>query len=249
MIHELFPEMYAPNNKVSDWKKHVIQKASAVIAISENTKRDIIRVYGLNDAKIEVVHLASSMRTVDAPSECMSLPDKYLLYVGLRTGYKNFRFFIEALVPLLKDDADLTIICAGGGNFTPEEISLFDSHNVAGRVRQSQVTDQSLATLYKSAVAFVFPSLYEGFGIPVLEAFNCGCPVILSNTSSLPEVAGNAAHNFDPYDKASLRAAVEKIIADTGYRKELQDKGFGRAKNFTWDKTARETESVYERLL
>ena len=106
-----------------------------------------------------------------------------------------------------------------------------------------------MAYFYQNALAFIFPSLYEGFGIPVLESFACGCPLLCSNVSSLPEVAGNAACYFDPYSEESIRDAVVKLLDDSNFREELIDKGYEQLKKFSWKQTSEETKKIYESVL
>lgn len=245
MIHELLPENFSINDISREWKEATVKRASSIIAISENTKHDLIRLYGIDEKKISVIHLASSLNPGNASPAHFPLPSRYLLFVGERSGYKNFKLFVEAVSFLMHREADLNVICAGGGGFTNGEKELFVRLNLADRILQYSVSDGVLATLYKNALAFVFPSLYEGFGIPVLEAFNCGCPAVLSNTSSLPEVGEEAARYFDPADAISMRCAIEQVIRDPELRKNLIKKGFERAKDFSWEKVARQTKDVY----
>lgn len=247
MVHELYPEMFPTNDRTRVWKRQSLAHASKIIAISENTRRDVIRIYGLDEQKVEVIHLASSLQTFDSAA-AMPLPGKYMLFVGQRLRYKNFPLFIRAVAPLMKQDSELAVICAGGGGFSPEELLLFDSSGIAGRVSQLSVPDETLAVLYGNARAFVFPSLYEGFGIPVLEAFTCGCPVVLAQSGSFPEVAGDAALYFDPRDEGSLRAVLESVVYDETLRDTMRSRGFSRGREFSWDKTALATKAVYESL-
>jgi glycosyltransferase involved in cell wall biosynthesis len=248
MIHELHPELFASNNRTIAWKKAVLARATRIIAISENTKRDLLKFYQVEEQRVTVVHLASSLQNGREVPALSGFPEKYLLFVGQRGGYKNFSFFVRALAPVMLANSDLAVICAGGGNFTPEEHDMLTGLKIADRVRQCQVTDDDLGALYGGALAFVFPSLYEGFGIPVLEAFSSGCPVLLSNKSSLPEVAGNAALFFDPEDEKSLRDAVVKVVSDAELRNSLTTLGYERVKEFSWENVAHETKAVYESL-
>ena len=245
MIHELFPEHFPSDDITKNWKKETIESAARIIAISENTKKDLIRFYGIDEERITVIHLASSLKLANTTPGPFSLPSKYLLFVGQRKDYKNFLGFVEAVSSLIRYHPDLRIVCAGGGRFTAEEEKLFDKLHIRDKIVQLSVRDDLLATLYKNALAFVFPSLYEGFGIPVLEAFSCVCPTVLSNTSSLPEVGGDAALYFDPADALSICSAVEEVIRNRALREELKRKGFERAKEFSWEKTALQTKEVY----
>lgn len=252
MVYELFPQIFSSGDKTSEHKKLLALKATKIIAISENTKRDMIKLLGIKEDKIEVIYLANSLcAEAIEQGKCVAseLPQKYLLFVGNRRVYKNFDTFIESISQLLKDDEDLNLICAGGGKFTPSEIVSLEKLGVIHKVTQRPFDDNQLSQLYLNALAFVFPSLYEGFGIPILEAFACGCPVIASNVSSLPEVAGDAAEYFDPDDKMSILSAVKKVIYDFDLRCELRGKGYGRLKAFSWGKTANNTKKLYQSIL
>lgn len=252
MVYELFPQIYSHRDKTGVSKKLLAPKATKIIAISENTKRDIIRLFGIKEDKIEVIYLANPLaaETIEKGKGAVSdLPQKYLLFVGNRRVYKNFDTFIESISSLLQDDNDLHLVCAGGGKFTPSEIAGLEKLGIMKKVTQRTFDDSQLAQFYLNALAFVFPSLYEGFGIPILEAFSCGCPVIASNISSLPEVAGNAAEYFDPADKMSISGAVKKVIYNHDLRNELKDKGYERLKGFSWEKTTTNTKKLYQSIL
>ena len=150
---------------------------------------------------------------------------------------------------ILKRDHDLYVVCVGGGVFSKVEIDEFSNLGVLQKVLRFDLCDEELACSYNNAQLFVFPSLYEGFGIPILEAFECRCPIACSNTSSLPEVAGDAAAYFDPYDVGSIHSTIEKLL----YNKELAlafiEKGENRLKQFSFEKTAKETLRIYKELL
>ncbi len=249
MIHELFPHEFLRDESICYQKKILIENASKVIAISENTKKDIVKFYGCEE-KIEVVHLGNSLMPPEANyAGGKAPPEKYILFVGSRQKYKNFDFFIKSAAPILKDHNDLKLVCAGGGLFSIDEINLLKSLGVAEKVTQMSLSDDGLALFYKNALAFIFPSLYEGFGIPVLESFASGCPLIVSNSSSLPEVAGDAAIYIDPQSAVSIQTAVEKAVTDKKLRDELQAKGFEQLKKFSWNITAQKTKKIYERIL
>ncbi len=250
MIHEIYPEMFSLRDETSKRKKLLAQKATKIIAISENTKRDIMTFLGISENKIEVIYLANSININKNNDKInITLPEKYILYVGSRGGYKNYELFIEAISPLINDNNKLNIVCAGGGKFNEKEIEKLKNLKIKDRVFYYSGSDSVLAYLYQKAIAFVFPSLYEGFGIPALEAFACGCPVIISNTSSLPEVAGDAAIYINPTDKISILNSIQKVIYDVELRNQLIYKGSQRVKEFTWRKTANKTKKIYEDIL
>jgi len=249
MIHELYPQLFSDDT--SKWKRLLAQKAAKIISISENTKRDIMKFYNIDESKIKVIYLGSSLKKNDNLIDPdIKLPENFILFIGSRIRYKNFDLFIRAITPLLKSSEDLYVVCVGSGRFSEVESYLFNKLNIEGRVLQYLINDDTLPYLYQKALAFVFPSLYEGFGIPVLEAFSCGCPVVLSNASSFPEVAGEAGIYFDPNDESSIREAVSKVVyGGEKVRKDLQFKGLEQLKKFSWEKTAKETIAVYKKLL
>jgi glycosyltransferase involved in cell wall biosynthesis len=204
-----------------------------------------------------VIHLASSISLEGNPgSSGLPFPGRYILFVGNRDKpspfkeeYKNFTFFIRSIHELLKEDRDLSLICAGGGRFHRQERDLFNELRIEERVFHYPATDRTLADLYRNAILMVLPSLYEGFGLPVLEAFSCGCPAAVSREGALPEVAGEGALYFDPGEEASIREAVRKVIEDKALQEHLRSEGFKQARKFSWRKTTEETKAVYESAL
>jgi len=252
-IYELFPEYFPSSKKFLDGKLLLIQKATKIIAISENTKSDLMRLYKLPSDKIEVVYLANSLQVGAATQNDvikeLKLPEQYLLYVGNRAKYKNFLFFIESIIPLLTQNKTLSLVCAGGEDFTQTEKQLFHKWGVEQKLRYYPLNDAILTSIYANALAFVFPSLYEGFGIPILEAFACNCPVLISNTSSLPEIAGEACLSFNPKDKISILDAVKQVLSNKSLRAKLIEKGREQLKFFSWKHTAKGTKRIYESIL
>jgi glycosyltransferase involved in cell wall biosynthesis len=250
MTHELFPESVHRFDKTSEHKKILVKKAERIIAISHNTKNDLVRLLNVPEEKIEVIHLASSLdKKFSLSKDKINLPERYILFVGTRKKYKNFQNLLLAFNNLSKIDENLYLICSGGGNFSEDEKIKFQELGLAKKIFYKPADDISLATLYSNALTFVFPSLYEGFGIPVLEAMNCDCPVVLSNVSSLPEIAQDAAIYFDPKDVNDITRALSDVVFDIQKREELINKGRARRENFSWLKTAKETIKLYEKIL
>ncbi len=247
-IHEKFAELYPSNDKTILWKKESALNASRIIAISENTKKDIIKYYGIDSDKIDVVYLSSSLKKTTKKLD-IKVPKEYILFVGNRGLYKNFKLFIESINSILKENKDLYVVCAGGGEFNYEELKMFNNYDMRGKVLFFNINNEILSYLYQNARMFVFPSIYEGFGIPVVEAFNCDCPVVLSNTSSLPEVGGDAAEYFDPYSKDSIYEVVNNLLNDNNRRSELISLGREQREKFSWETTARKTLDVYKKII
>jgi glycosyltransferase involved in cell wall biosynthesis len=238
MINQLFPQNFKDVTKIIERKSLLMQKATRIIAISQNTKNDILKFYPFIDAnKIDVVYLYHSI-TRDY-KVVKDLPENYILFVGNRKGYKNFEFFIEASASLLKNDETLFIVCAGGENFTNKEKEFLIAKGIFEKVIQHNFFDDELASYYKNARLFVFPSLYEGFGIPVLEAMYCGCPVVLPYHSSFPEVAGDAGVYFELDNKEDLANKILLILNDDLLRNEYIEKGKMQESKFSWENTAK----------
>lgn len=253
MIHEKYSQIYPDYNNVTiKWKKILIEKASMIIAISENTKKDILKFYNsIPENKVAVVYLGVSLnpnRIKEFPE--FKIPERYFLFVGDRFYYKNFEFFIKSAAELLKKDTSLNVVCAGGHVFTNEEKKLITDLGIEEQIfHYPLIKDSLLVHFYSNALAFVFPSLYEGFGIPILESFACGCPAVLSRSSSFLEVAQDAALYFNAQNCEELKHVLKQIIYNTELRENLKKKGFERLKHFSCRRCAEETKRVYQTLI
>jgi glycosyltransferase involved in cell wall biosynthesis len=247
MIHELFPELFPDAGHVIAQKKQLIEQANAIIAISHYTKADILKFFPHVISKISVVH-HGYMQADTAPAK-LNLPARYLLFVGERWHYKNFKFFAQAVAPLFKADEGLQLICAGGGPFSNDEQLHLQQLGIGQKCRQISASEAELKHLYQHALMFVFPSLQEGFGLPLLEAFGNNCPVVCSSTTSLPEVAGDAAVYFNPNDELSIVAAVSSVLYGETLRQSLVRAGEQRLKQFTLKKCITNTLEVYSSVL
>ncbi len=249
MIHELYPIEY--DRKASIIKKECISKADLVICISENTKVDLIRLFGLDEKKIKVIYLGFA--NFDEVSDQMVIPEvltqPYILFVGQRFGYKNFTGLINAYASSLQLKSDFNVVCCGGGAFTEKETSLIKESDIENKVFQIAGDDDILKLCYKKASVFVYPSLYEGFGIPPLEAMSCNTPVCCSNTSSIPEVVGNAAILFDPSDISQIKNAMIKVLYSKDEKNKLVLAGKERLSLFTWENCAQQTFDAYKSIL
>jgi len=251
MIHEKYPEHFSRSDRTRSIKLHAVDRADHVICISESTRRDLVSIAGIPIENTSVVHLGPGLVPGCVSAEEAPAGQRpYILYVGSRGGYKNFEALLGAFgsSPWLR--AEVSLLCFGGGKFTSREQELITLAGLdTGHVTQLDGGDEVLAGLYSSASALVYPSLYEGFGIPPLEAMSFGCPVICSNTSSLPEVVGDAAELFDPAESGSILAAMENVLNSRERIQSLIALGFKRAEDFSWDRCAQETLAVYRRQL
>lgn len=249
MIHELYPECFSARDRTREFKKIAVERADHVICISENTQNDLIRLLGVAPEKTTVVHLGFALTQSSlTPLSFQNRP--FILYVGSRGGYKNFERLLSAYAayPELRDNYDL--VAFGGGDFKSQELERIRRLNLPLiKVRQLSGDDGALAALYGQAAMFVYPSLYEGFGIPPLEAMSFDCPVACSNTSSIPEVVGNAALQFDPLDIDSIANAMIRLTLDSALREKLIELGRSRIVNFSWERCALQTLDVYHTLL
>ncbi len=261
-VHDLgyrfFPAAHRTTDRLYlDWStRWNAQQATALLADSAATKADLVRAYGVNPAKVHVVYLGrdETLAPVTDPvalaavRERYDITGRYLLYVGTLQPRKNLGRIVDAFARLggLPGLADVQLILGGKRGWLYDALfAQVDRLGLAGRVLfPGYVADDDLPALLSGATAFVFPSLYEGFGIPVLEAGACGVPVITSNTSSLPEVAGDAALLVDPHDVDAIAAAMHRLITDDALRAELARRGQENVKRFSWEKCARETLAV-----
>lgn len=250
MIHELYADQFASQDKTTQWKKVTFDRVDHIISISHSTKRDLVRLFGVDEKKISVVHLGVDLsKFVEKSSSSTSFDKPFLLYVGGRGGYKNFSGFLQAFASSSKLEKEMDIIAFGGGEFNASEKQMLKQLGLKdGQVRQVGGGDEVLTSLYQQAVAFVYPSLYEGFGLPPLEAMAAGCPVISSNTSSMPEVVGVAGKYFDPNNIDEIRCAIEEVALTDSLRKNLIELGLKNVEHFSWQKCASETLNVYKVL-
>jgi glycosyltransferase involved in cell wall biosynthesis len=244
-VHDLidfkFEATVYKDRSIRQQMERVIRNANRIIAISHNTKRDIVEAFNILPDKIDVIYHGYNNTGVN---NGVNEFGRYILFVGLRKRYKNFTLCAKALSTLLNTEKDIKLICVGGP-FSDEEMTLLRELKIEKQAIAIHVTEKKLNQLYANALVFVYPSLYEGFGMPILEAFANNCPVCLSDASSFPEVAGEAGVYFDPNDTGSILEAVEKVIYDSDFRREKVTAGKERLIGFSWEKTARETVSAY----
>ena len=251
MIHELFPESFSPFDNTSEIKRIAIERADHIICISESTRQDLIRYFNTSLQKITVVHLGVDKYSIAKLTEKQSITIKkpYLLYVGNRKGYKNFSYLLRALSSSCKLKNDFDLLAFGGGQFDQMELMLLSELGYnQNQVQHIDGDDQLLGKLYKEATAFVYPSLYEGFGLPPLEAMAHDCPVISSNISSMPEVIGDAAEYFNPTSIENIKQAIENVVYSPSRMEELIRQGNIRLKNFSWKRCTEETLAVYSQF-
>ena len=247
-IHDLnfdrFPSMLPSSELVSHRIKQICDRSDVIITVSDETKYDLMKYHKIPEKKIQTVYLGMNQEliTVNKPR----IHEKeYLLYIGARGGYKNFPTFLKGF-SLLRDDIDL--VCTGT-SFNPEEKGLIGNLGIEKRVYQQFVSDADLYNLLYYAEGFVYPSLGEGFGIPILEAFRSDCPCFVSDIMCFHEVAGDAAFYFNQTDADSIAKTITDGLSDSQALLEKCHKGQEQLKKFTWEKTLRETEEIYRKLV
>ena len=246
MIHEIYPQYFETDDKTSDYKKILIPKAHKIIAVSENTKKDILHFFpAINPSKIEVVYHGFSQNTHSKLKN--KLPERYVLYMGARPAYKNFEFFLKAFLQLSKEDNELKIVAAGGGKLSKNDVFIIESYNLTEKIIHYRFEEKELDALYQNAQCFVFPSEYEGFGIPVLEAMANGCPIVLPYQSSFPEVAGDAGIYFETNNLEDLIEKLKTVLYNVDFKDIFIEKGKIQAAKFTWGAAANHCLEVYKK--
>ncbi len=254
-----FPEHF-PRRARSTLKRntaHAVHRADRVITISEATMRDLLKTYGLPAQKVVVTYPGVDHNifkpcvepsALQAVRERYGLPEAFFLYVGALQPRKNLRRLLQAYAMARSRGLEWSLVVAGPRTWLYEDIVA--ALKVTPGVRYlDYVPFADLPVLYNLAGAFVYVPLYEGFGLPVLEAMACGTPVITSNVSSLPEVAGDAAALVDPYDTEAIAWVLQQLAGDEELRRTMREKGLARAKSFSWERCARETLSVFEEII
>jgi glycosyltransferase involved in cell wall biosynthesis len=249
LIAELFPQQVRNSSQQSDLKAAAVEAADLVMCVSNQTRDDLIRILDVDASKIAVSPLASSIGTV-RPAQAARRPP-YILYVGQRAGYKNFESLAQAFKASRLLRRHFELVCFGGPKFNARELQLFSGLSSSGRgaVTLLQGDDSDLSALYRNASIFVCPSLYEGFGLPVLEAMSCGCPVVATARGSIPEVGGDAIAYSDDVTAEAVRESRESVAFDEARFAVMRSAGQTRSDDFSWMRTADTTLAAYDRFL
>lgn len=250
MIPEKFPEYFSPDDPQILGRRKLVPRAAHFVAVSQNTKEDFMEIYGVPDERITVIHHGAMPQKKQ--EEVRELPHTpYILYVGERIGYKNFSLFVREVAPLLQRQPSMKVVCTGP-DFTESELRQISGMGLEGRlVHIFAKNDGQLATIYSKATAFVYPSAYEGFGLPILEAWQAGCPVILNRASCFPEVAGEAAVYFETDGETSnLGEKINELCAWTDeQRADHIALGRQRLELYSWQEAAAKLANVYKQVV
>jgi len=244
--HEKYPEYFSKIDKTIYQKKKAAETSDGIICISESTKNDLLEYYKIPESRIRVIYHGNSLNA-EPGERVISRP--YFLYVGDRRAYKNFEIMLKLFSTSDNIKRDFRLVCFGGGSFTRTEQRIINEYDLQNIVMQISGNDEKLAGLYKYAEMFVYPSFYEGFGIPLLEAMQYECPIVASNTNALREIGGEAALYFEPGNTESLIEAVNSLLSSEDKRNEIISKGRERIRLFSWDKCAEETYNFYKEII
>ena len=253
-----FPKLFKKRDlyQLKIWGRYSIKKAKKIITISKFSKNDIIKAYNVSEKKVAVVYPGiRQVSSIEYPVLSMNrlrekygIKEDYILFVGTLQPRKNVEKLIEAFSVVKNKNLQLVVVGKKGWMYE-DILSAPEKYGVSERVKfLENVSDEDLPSFYKEAICFILPSLYEGFGLPILEAMKYGCPVITSNVSSLPEAGGDAAVYFNPESTEEIAEKIEKVISSEKLREEMIKKGYEQIKKFSWEKTAKETLKVLEEL-
>lgn len=248
MIYERFHNGLPDEKLIIEQKKRAIEESDCIIAVSENTRKDLLDLYPSAASKTHVVYHGVTQSSHPGIDKFVHTKP-FILHVGNRGWYKNFELLLEVFGEQKSINASFDLICFGGGKVTPKEEILIKKHGLRDKVLFLSGGDALLVSLYKAAQALIYISNYEGFGMPVLEAMALSCPVLCSNTSSLPEVYGSAALAIDPKNREALIHGMSTILSDDPVRNNLIRSGLSQSARFTWKRCAEETFDLYKTLI
>lgn len=249
MTHERLPEYFWAMSPLTAQKRINIENADRIIAISETTKKDLVELSGVDERKVSVIYHGIDLDTELQYEAVSNMPTSFLLFVGDRSGYKNFYIFIDAFERLSKHYPELEVILCGGGTLGVADQEIIIRKNLSTKIKHLQVSDGQLNYLYQHANLFVYPSLYEGFGLPILEAFKAKCPILLSDIECFKEVAGDAALYFAKHDLEDLVAKIQFVLENTHVREQLINSGTERIKLFPLRTSMEKTLDLYKQLI
>jgi glycosyltransferase involved in cell wall biosynthesis len=247
-VHDMVPELLPKTRRRLDFltmKKHYVQQADHIVCVSESTKQHLLEVYPKTRAPITVIHHGVGAHFTPHAPALANMPEHYILFVGNRGQYKDADVLLRAFARITNEFPEFHLILVGGGTLTTNETGQLQRLGISHKVQQVSLTDEAMVSAYANAALFVFPSRFEGFGIPILEAMASGAPTLLANSTSLPEVGGDAAHYFEPGNEEDLAESITRILHDNSIQQTMRDKGLARAAQFTWHRAATAHADVY----
>jgi glycosyltransferase involved in cell wall biosynthesis len=248
-FYDMITERFQTNPDYMERKRATAKLSDRIVAISESTKSDLQYYLEVPSEKIEVIYLASDL-TVSTGARAVPDDRPFVLWVGNRSGYKNFDALIRAFAKAKIREAGFRIVCAGGPTLSSDEQELINDVGISrDRILHVAPTEDQLAALYRDAEMLVYVSKYEGFGLPPLEAMRCDCPVIASNTGSIPEITGDAALSVAPSDIDALSAGMDRLAEEPSLKEQLVKRGRRRCSQFSWQRCVTEHLSLYRSLL
>tara|TARA_R110002124_G_scaffold185047_2_gene352518 strand:+ start:478 stop:1578 length:1101 start_codon:yes stop_codon:yes gene_type:complete len=249
MTYEKLPEYFWAHDTLTKNKRLQVENADAIIAISETTKSDLLNIHKVDESKISVIYHGIDLNTPLEFAPVANLPGEYLLYVGDRSGYKNFYLFISAFSILAQKFPNLKLILTGGGPLGIVDQEILKRLHLNDKVSHINVTDGQLNTLYKRCSLFVYPSLYEGFGLPILEAFKAQCPILLSDTPCFKEIAGDSVLYFNPTQLDDLVSKIETILLSPSLKEQLLISGTAKLQSYPIETSIQKTLDLYKSMV
>lgn len=248
MTYERLPEYFWVQDPLTSQKRISAQRADKIIAISETTKKDLLTYLEVDENKVEVIYHGIDIESPLQLEEIKDLPAEYLFFVGDRGGYKNFYLMLDAFANLSKKHPNLHLVLSGGGKLVGADVEIINRLKLNAKVHHYQVNDAQLNFLYKNALIFIYPSLYEGFGLPILEAFRANCPILLSDTDCFLEIAQDSAAFFHRNSLEDLTQQIDNLISSETLRANLVANGKERLKAFPLKKSMNKTLQLYKSL-
>lgn len=248
MIHEIYPEFFFPYDEFAKYKRLTINKADHIIAISQSTKHDLQRFYDIPDEKVTVVYHGVDTKQKQRHPILSQITSPYILFIGDRAGYKNFYRLVSAFKEVSMLHKDIKLVCSGSA-FSPVESEALIRAGITDKVIQISATDEDLDSLYQHAEFYISPSILEGFGFPILEAFSNRCLVLLSDIPCFHEIAGDAAIYFNTFSVKEMAECMLLVLENKQDKTSIIEKGNLQLLKFPLEKSMQETKTVYDYLI
>lgn len=247
-FHDTNLSTFDPHPFIVERQRISLERADAIVCVSRNTAQDMLSLFSVEEKKVHVIYHGIEQPDLSAlPSERLCA-HPYILYVGRRSEYKNFTRFLEAFAAVHSQHPSLHVVCTGAP-FSRSELTAFEKRGLLQVMHCLYASEADMLRLYRDAELFVFPSLYEGFGMPILEAWSCHCPVVLSQASCFPEIAADAAEYFEARNAEAMAHTICRVLESPSLRQDLIVRGDHRVAAFSWQRCAEEHMKVYESLI